>query len=71
MGLLVQVTGLLDFEAELVSQSTLHVDNPLRSTLLSADTLEGTMLVCGFEGSLKPILVLLRHLHFLFLGRGA
>ncbi len=71
LGLLVQVTGLLDLEAELLSQSTLDVDAPLRSILLSADTLEGTMLVCGFEGSLEPILVLLRHLHFLFLGRGA
>lgn len=71
LGLLGQVTGLLDLEAESLSQGTLHVDGPFRSILLSADALEGAMLVLGFEGSLKPLLLLLWDLHFLFLGGGA
>lgn len=70
LGLLVQVTSLLDLQAETLSQGTLHVDSPFRSILLSADALEGTVLVLGLEWSLKPLLMLLGNLHFLFLGGG-
>lgn len=70
LGLLGEVTSLLDLEAELLSQSTLHVDSPLGSILLSADALKSAVLVASFEGSFNPLLVLLRDVHFLFLGGG-
>lgn len=69
--LFVQVAGLLDLEGELLSQGTLDVDGPLGSVLLGPDALEGSVLVLGLEGSLKPLLVLVGNVHFLFLGGGA
>jgi hypothetical protein len=70
LGLLGQVTSLLDLEAKLLSKGTLHVDGPFGSILLSAEGLKNTVLVTGFEGSLQPLLVLLGNLNFLLFGGG-
>jgi hypothetical protein len=69
--LLVEVTSLLDLHTEFLSQGTLDVDGPLGSVPFSADALEGSMLVLGFEGSLKPLLVLVGNVDVLFLAGGA
>lgn len=71
LGLLVEVTCLLDLHTEFLSQGTLDVDGPFGSILLSTDTLEGSVLVLGFEGSLKPLLVLVGNVDLLFLAGGA